>query len=112
MSERVLQHNVRTALDRCTDSDRRTLSLLARLPFLWAQATASLDGLAGPAAVYRSLARLEASGLVECRRVPLRAGASPRLYFPTDLGLAAAALDRDAAHRFSPWRTRSRDLVA
>src|SRR3954451_24786072 len=101
MSERILQHNVRIALDRCTDSDRRTLGLLARLPFLWAQAIASLQALAGPAAVFRGLARLEATGLVAYRRVPLRAGASPRLYFPTDLGLAAAARDADDGRQFS-----------
>jgi hypothetical protein len=68
------------ALDRLGTADRRRLLLLTRLPLLWADLMAQLDGLQGPASVYRSLDRLESAELIGAVRPRLRAGLSPQLY--------------------------------
>src|SRR4051794_27588997 len=112
MGERLQRRDAWAALDHCTAADRRILHLLVRLPFLWAEAIAVLNGLAGPASVYRSLGRLEAAGLIVGLRLPLRPGASPSLYYPTDAGLAATSLDRGAAQPPQPRGARSADLLA
>ncbi|HZU05153.1 MAG TPA: replication-relaxation family protein [Chloroflexota bacterium] len=112
MDERLQRRDAWAALDQCTVADRRILHLLIRLPFLWAEAIAVLNGLAGLASVYRSLRRLEAVGLTLGLRVPLRPGASPRLYYPTDAGLAATSLDRGAAQSPPPRCARSAALLA
>jgi hypothetical protein len=112
MGERHQSRDASAALDHCTAADRRILHLLVRLPFLWAEAIAALHGLAGPASVYRSLSRLEAAGLTVGLRVPLRPGASPRLYYPTDAGLAAMSLDRGVAQPPPQRGPRSADLLA
>jgi hypothetical protein len=92
MSDRLRWRNAVAALDRLGEADRRRLLLLMRLPFLWVDAIAQLDGMSGAASVYRSLARLERAELIGGTRPPLRAGPSPRLYYLTDLGLATVAL--------------------
>src|SRR6185437_12411548 len=92
MNGQPLWQDAVAALDRLRTADRRRLLLLTRLPLLWADIIAQLDGLRGPASVYRSLDRLERAELVEAVRPPLRAGPSPRLYYLTDLGLAVVAL--------------------
>jgi hypothetical protein len=112
MGERLQRRDARAALDPCTAADRRILDLLVRLPFLWAEAIAVLNGLAGPASVYRSLSRLEAAGLTVGLRLPLRPGASPRLYYPTDAGLAATSLDPGAAQPPPQRYARSAVLLA
>jgi hypothetical protein len=112
MDDRRHARYVRAALARCTAADRRILHLLVRLPFLWAGAIAALNGLAGPASVYRSLARLEAAGLIVGRRVALRPGASPRLHYPTAAGLGALLPERGAAPPRPQPGARSADLVA
>lgn len=95
-------------------ADRRHLFLLARLPLAPPRLISRLDGAAGGASAYRSLARLATAGLIAARRVPLRPGSSPRLLYLTDLGLAVVALDqgidgRDLARRN---RLRTADLLA
>jgi hypothetical protein len=112
MGERLQRRDARAALDHCTAADRCILRLLVRLPFLWAEAIAVLHGLAGAASVYRSLRRLEAAGLTVGVRVPLRPGASPRLYYPTDAGLAATSLSRGAAQPPPQRGARSAALLA
>ena len=85
---------------RCLDllrqhpADRRNLLLLARLPLAPHRLLQRLEGLAGGASVYRSLARLRESGLVAEWRIPLRHGSTPSLSFLTDLGIATVALDQ------------------
>ena len=56
-----------------------------------------LAGLRGGASVYRGLRRLLGGGLVGAVRVPLAPGHSPRLFYLTDLGVAAVALDQGVA---------------
>jgi hypothetical protein len=91
-----------------------TLLLLARLPLLPTTVLERLEGLNGPACVYRRLARLMNAGLVTGIRPPVRPGHSPRLLYLTDLGIGALAL----AHRIEPgWfartqRLRRADLLA
>lgn len=71
---------------------RRTLLLLARLPFLDVRTLERLTGLHGGASIYRYLARLRQDGLIAAVRPSLRPGHSPRLYYLADLGLATVAL--------------------
>jgi hypothetical protein len=99
MSERQRWADAATALQRLTPVDRRILRLLPRLPLLSALILAQIDGQRWPAAVYRSLARLTASGLVTSIRPPFRTGLSPRLYHLTDLGLVVSELDQGVVPR-------------
>jgi len=96
------------------EGDRRTLLLLARLPFVYAKVIEQLAGLRGGASVYRSLERLEGAGLVATIRPPLRPGYAPRLHYLTDLGIATVAVDqgREPEHVARRNRLRSRDLLA
>ena len=96
------------------DSDRRTLLLLARLPFVYAKVIEQLAGLRGGASVYRSLERLEEAGLVANVRPPLRPGYAPCLYYLTDLGIATVAIDQgcEPDHLARRNRLRGRDLLA
>src|SRR5687767_489288 len=74
---------------------RALLLLLARLPFLWADAAAQFAGHRSVSRTYQNLAALEARGLVYRLRAclwPYRVGAVPQLYYPSDLGLACVAL--------------------
>jgi hypothetical protein len=82
------------AARRLTADDRRTLLLLARLPFLWPGLLAQLSGLRGGASVYRCVDRLKSAGLVDTARVAFRPSRPPGLLYLTDLGLATVALDR------------------
>jgi hypothetical protein len=86
--------DVEAAANSLTDSDRRTLLLLVRLPLIWEAAIERLYGLRGGASVYRTLARLRAMGLVGEMRVALRARRNPGLLHLTDLGIAAVAVDQ------------------
>ena len=96
------------------EGDRRTLLLLARLPFVYAKVIEQLAGLRGGASVYRSLERLEGAGLVATIRPPLRPGYAPRLHYLTDLGIATVAVDqgREPEHLARRNRLRGRDLLA
>jgi hypothetical protein len=91
-----------------------TLLLLARLPLLPMTVLERLEGLNGPACVYRRLARLLDAGLVTGIRPPVRPGHNSRLLYLTDLGIATLAL----AHQIEPaWfaraqRLRGADLLA
>ncbi|HLG74001.1 MAG TPA: replication-relaxation family protein, partial [Chloroflexota bacterium] len=69
----------------------RIISLLSRLPLLWAKPLQALAGLSGPASVYRSLEHLEKVGAVQPLEVPWQAGRTPRLWHLSDLGVAVAA---------------------
>jgi hypothetical protein len=98
--------------DRLTESDRRALLLLARMPLLWEYAIEQLLGLRGDTSVYRCLARLRAMGLINEMRPALRAGRNPGLFHLTDLGVATIALDQviDPAHLARRGRLRGADL--
>jgi hypothetical protein len=113
------------ALRDVTPGDLRTLWQVTRLPLLWARLLASLDGLGGAESVHRRLTRLGDAGLIAwvrsstwpliARTAGRRAGGrAPRLYYPTDLGLAVLALDSgltpEAVAR--RHRLRRRDLLA
>ena len=96
------------------EGDRRTLLLLARLPFVYAKVIEQLAGLRGGASVYRSLERLEGAGLVATIRPPWRPGQAPRLHYLSDLGLATVAVDqgREPEHLARRNRLQGRDLLA
>src|SRR5262249_37899402 len=90
-----------------TPVERRTLLLVRRLPLLAASPARRLAGLAGPSSAYRCLARLGAAGLVASLRCGARARPPPRLFHPTDLGLAAAACADGGAGAHRAGRARS-----
>ena len=94
VTERLRWRDAEAALARLSAADRRTLLLLARLPFLWAEPIRRLNGCNGPASDYRCLARLRGAGLIASLHVSFRSGHSPALHHLTDLGLAAVALDQ------------------
>jgi hypothetical protein len=94
MSERSLWRDAEFAARDLTPLERRTLLLLTRLPLIWAEAIARLDGLQGPSSIYRCLGRLEAAALIRTIRPALRPGTFPRLAYLTDLGLATIAVDQ------------------
>jgi hypothetical protein len=100
------------AAERLTESDRRALLLLARLPLLWESAIESLYGLRGDTSVYRCLARLRTMGLIDATRPALRAGRNPGLLYLTDLGIATVAVDQqiDPTHLARRGRLRGPDL--
>ena len=75
-------------------ADRRTLLLLIRLQFAGEPVLERLCGLQGGASVYRGLRRLCEDGLVDALSPSLRSGHEPRLWYPTDLGVATVALDQ------------------
>lgn len=101
------------AVAKLTGSGRRTLLLLARLPFLWVEALQALCGLEDSASLYRLLKRLEEMDLVAAVQPALRPGHSPRLLYLTDLGLATVALDQqvDPASLARCNRLGRRDLL-
>lgn len=81
------------------------LYLLARLPFLDIRILHQLAGQNGPAGMYRSVARLQESGLISSIQPPNYGRNSPQLFYLTDLGMATIALDlgsdpRNLAQRF------------
>src|SRR5438132_627043 len=94
MNKRCHWRDAEHAARNLTQSERRMLLLLTRLPLIWAEAIAGLDGLQGPASIYRCLSRLSDAGLIRTIRPALRPGPSPRLPYLTDLGLATIAVDQ------------------
>ncbi len=94
--------------------ERRLLLLLARLPLLPEGVIERLAGLRGGASLYRELRRLADAGLLATISPPVRPGHAPRLWYLTDLGLAAVALDQgvDVAHLARRNRLRGEDLLA
>jgi hypothetical protein len=100
------------AAERLTESDRRTLLLVTRLPLLWEFAIEQLYGLCGDTSVYRCLARLRAIGLIDELRPALRPGRNPGLFYLTDLGIATVAVDQqvDPSHLARRGRLRGLDL--
>lgn len=103
---------VRALADRT--ADRRTLLLLARLPLVGEPVLQRLAGARGGASVYRGLARLADDDLVAAVRPPVRAGHAPQLWYLTDVGLAAVALDQGVEPEPLVRRNRLRgdDLLA
>ena len=109
MTGRARWRDAVAAADRLTEGDRRTLRLLTH--------SAPLGGChravvrAGPASVYRCLARLREAGLVGEIHPALRAE-EPGLLYLTDLGIATLAVGRriDAAHLARRARLRGPDL--
>lgn len=93
MTARPHWRDAEAAAERLTQSDRRTLLLLARLPLLWEDAIERLYGLRGDTSVYRCLARLRAMGLIDEVRPSLRVRRNPGLFHLTDLGVAVLAID-------------------
>src|SRR3712207_2131162 len=92
------------AASALTDTERRILLLLARLPFLPAKAIQQLVGLRDVSYVYRRMALLEGTGTVDVIQPSAQPGHSAQLYYLTDLGLAVVGVDRqvepaDLAHR-------------
>lgn len=80
------------AASALTDTERRILLLLARLPFLPAKAIQQLVGLRDVSYVYRRMALLNrAVDVIEPAAQP---GHSAGLYYLTDLGLATIGVDR------------------
>jgi hypothetical protein len=99
---------------RARPGDRRTLLLLARLPLLPERVLERLAGARGGASLYRGLRRLAGTGLVGAARPGAPPGHAGRLYYLTDLGLAAVALDRGVALAHLARRNRlgGADLLA
>jgi hypothetical protein len=66
MTERLHWRDAEQAAQRLqrSSSDRRTLLLVARLPFVHEYVIERLVGLQGGAFIYRSLARLRGAGLL------------------------------------------------
>src|SRR4051812_40558152 len=94
MTRRACWRDAEDAAECLTQSDRRDLLLLARLPLLWEAAIESLYGLRGDTSVYRCLARLRAMGLIQKVQPSLHCGRNPALFYLTDLGLATIAVDQ------------------
>jgi|GEM_PF-1143620 len=116
MKQRGHWHDAELAAASLTkrEGDRRTLLLLARLPFVYAKVIEQLAGLRGGASVYRGLERLQGAGLVATIQPPWRQGCAPRLNYLTDLGIATVAVDqrREPEHLARRNRLRGSDLLA
>ena len=103
MSARPTWSDAVASLRRATPGELQTLWQVARLPLVWAGILANLSHACGAEGVHRHLRRLREAGLVawvRSSRWPLTwrtAGRRspdhpPRLFYPTDLGLAVLAL--------------------
>src|SRR5712692_9795255 len=94
--------------------ERRLLLLLARLPLLPEGVIERLSGLRGGASIFRCLRHLADAGLLATIQPPVRPGHAPQLWYLTDLGLAAVALDQGVAveHLARRNRLRGDDLLA
>jgi len=114
MIEHPRWRDAEAAANRLTESDRRALLLLVRLPLIWEAAIERLYGLSGGASVYRCLARLRTMGLITEMRPALRPVRNPGLFHLTDLGIATVAVDRQVDPEYLARRTRLRgtDLLA
>ncbi|MFN8472193.1 MAG: replication-relaxation family protein [Anaerolineae bacterium] len=101
------------AATQLTDTERRTLRLLTRLPLLPATVIEQLNGLEGPASVYRRLKTLLDEGLLAWVRPAIRLGHNPRLWYLTDLGLTVVALDSqvDVTALAQQYHLRGGDLL-
>ncbi len=113
MSSRPCWDDARRATERLTRGDRRTLSLLTRVPFAWAGLLQQLSGLETRISIYVSFRKLTAAGLITLHALPSRTTCSPQLAHLTDLGLAAAAIQcgtspEGLARRY---RLRRADLI-
>ncbi|MCC6177438.1 MAG: replication-relaxation family protein, partial [Chloroflexi bacterium] len=114
MIEHPRWRDAEAAANRLTESDRRSLLLLVRLPLIWEAAIERLYGLSGGASVYRCLARLRTMGLITEMRPALRPVRNPSLFHLTDLGIATVAVDRQVDPEYLARRARLRgtDLLA
>ena len=81
---------VAAAAEQLDVNDWRILRLLALVPLLWRQPLRILSGLPMPV-MYSSVARLQKLGLVAAVDRAWQPGRNPRLYHPTDLGVAVVA---------------------
>jgi len=113
VSSRPCWDDAMRATERLTRGDRRTLSLLTRVPFAWAGLLRQLAGLHGDRSIYRSVNRLLAIGLIGAHALPSRPTYSPHLLYLTDLGIATVAIEwgtspEDVARRY---RLRRTDLL-
>ena len=124
MSARPTWSDAAASLRRATPGELRTLWQVARLPLVWAGILANLNHPCGVESVHRHLGRLREAGLVawtRSSRWPLTvrtagrrsADRPPRLFYPTDLGLAVLALDagRTPEALARRLRLRRRDLL-
>lgn len=108
MIEHPRWRDAEAAASRLTESDRRALLLLVRLPLIWEAAIERLYGLRGGASVYRCLARLRTMGLIAEMRPALRPVRNPGLFHLTDLGIATVALDQQVDPEYLARRARLR----
>ncbi|HEY7063771.1 MAG TPA: winged helix-turn-helix transcriptional regulator [Chloroflexota bacterium] len=95
-------------------AQRRLLLLLASLPLLPEAVMERLAGLQGGASLYRELQCLAGARLLATISPPIRPGHASRLWYLTDLGLAAVALDQrvDIEQLARRNRLRAVDLLA
>jgi len=95
-------------------SDHHFLWALALLPLVPTKVLEPIFRLRGRTVVYRSATRLAEAGLIDAILPPVSAGSSSRLYYLTDLGLAALALHRrvDVAELARRYHLRGADLVS
>lgn len=112
--ERLRWQDAMREANRLTAGSRRVLLLLAHLPLLSVSVLAALDGLKGPASLYRTLDGLAKAGLVAALTPALQPRRSPGLYYLTDLGLATIAVDqgRDLGSLVRRNRLGGEDLLA
>ena len=108
MIEHPRWRDAEAAANRLTESDRRAILLLVRLPLIWEAAIERLYGLSGGASVYRCLARLRTMGLITEMRPALRPVRNPGLFHLTDLGIATVAVDRQVDPEYVARRARLR----
>jgi hypothetical protein len=95
-------------------AQRRLLLLLASLPLLPEGVIERLAGLKGGASSYRELRCLSEAGFLATISPPVRPGHAPRMWYLTDLGLAAVALDQgvEVEHLARRNRLRAVNLLA
>jgi len=92
---------------------RAVLYLLARLPFLDIRILHQLAGQNGPAGMYRSVARLQETGLIASIQPLIYGHNSPHLFYLTDLDVATLALNlsSDPRHLAQRFHLRAVDLL-
>lgn len=90
MSSAPTWEDATSAAERIGPTEWRVLRLLALAPLLWPEPLGALSGLRVPA-LYAALARLQQLGLVGHIQRAWRPGRNPRLYHPSDLGVAVVA---------------------
>jgi len=113
MSSQPCWDDAMRANKRLSRRDRRTLTLLTRVPFAWTGLLRQLSGVETDRSIYHALNRLTAAGLIGTLCLPWRTTRSPNLAYLTDLGLATLALEHGTtpAALARQYRLRRADLV-